>query len=153
MDMDRQRWAALAREAAGFLPDVVLLFKDVAKDPRVPRGTKVKVAAALAYLVSPIDLVPDFIPGLGHLDDLAIVALAAHELLEGAGEQVVRDHWRGTGQGLDVLLKLVAADFRPRNLVRRLVTEQLLGRGKAKKVRGTVIDGEIVDRAPMRRPR
>jgi uncharacterized membrane protein YkvA (DUF1232 family) len=153
MDMDRQRWAALAREATTFLPDVVRLFKDVAKDPRLPRGTKVKVAAALAYLVSPIDLLPDFIPGLGHLDDLAIVALAAHELLEGAGEQVVREHWRGTEQGLDFLLRLVAADLRPRTLARRLVTDQLFGRSKAKRVAGSVIDGEIVDRAPMRRPR
>jgi uncharacterized membrane protein YkvA (DUF1232 family) len=153
MDIDRQRWSALAREAAGFLPDVVRLFKDVGKDPRVPRGAKIRVGAALAYILSPIDLVPDWLPGIGALDDLAIVALAARELLDGAGEDVVREHWRGTDKGLDVLLKLVAADLRPRTLARRLVTEQLFGMGKSKPVRGNVIDGEIVDRAPTRRPR
>jgi uncharacterized membrane protein YkvA (DUF1232 family) len=154
MELAKQQWTRLAREAVAFLPDVVVLFKDVLTDPRVPRGAKIKVAGALAYIVSPIDLVTDWIPGVGLLDDVAIVALAAHELLEGAGEDVVREHWRGTEQGLDLLLKLVATEFRPRKLLRRLVTEQIFGlHGRPGRGDGTVIDGEIVDRAPARRSR
>lgn len=154
MELDKTKWTPLAREAVAFLPDVVMLFKDVLQDPRVPRGAKFKVGAALAYIVSPIDIITDWIPGVGMLDDVAIVALAAHELLEGAGEEIVREHWHGSPQGLELLLKLVATDFRPRRLARRLLTEQVFGfRGRPKREGGVVIDGEIVDRAPARRGR
>ena len=153
MEIDKQNWPALAREAVAFLPDVVNLFKDVMGDPRVPRSAKIKVGAALAYIVSPLDFITDLIPGVGMLDDVAIVALAAHELLDGAGEEIVREHWRGTEQGLDLLLKLVATDLRPRRLMRRLVTERVFGfKGNQMPPKaGRVIDGEIVGEPRARR--
>jgi uncharacterized membrane protein YkvA (DUF1232 family) len=138
----------VAREATAFLPDVAVLFKNVARDRRVPRGAKIKVAAALAYLLSPIDLVADVIPGIGLLDDVAIVAFAARELLDSAGADIVREHWRGSPQGLDVVLRLVDTDLHPRRVLKSFVVDALSGRSRSRRPRGAgrVIDGEIVDR-------
>ena len=145
MAVDKQNWAHLARETASLVPDVVLLFKDISADPRVPRSSKLKVAGALAYLVSPIDLVSDFIPGVGMLDDVAIVAFAARELLDSAGEDVVREHWRGTERGLELVMNLVEADLSPRSLLRRLVTDRLLGAsGRSGARRERIIEGELM---------
>jgi uncharacterized membrane protein YkvA (DUF1232 family) len=144
MAADKQNWAQLARETASLVPDVVLLFKDVSSDPRVPRSSKLKVAGALAYLVSPIDFVSDFIPGVGMLDDVAIVAFAARELLESAGEEVVREHWRGTERGLELVMSLVEADLRPRSLLRRLVTDRLVGATRRGRPRERIIEGELM---------
>ncbi len=118
--MDTQRLKEIAREAAQFLPDVALLFRDVAKDPRVPRRVKYEAAIAAGYLVIPFDLVPDFIPVVGQLDDLAVIGWAARRLLLGAGETVLREHWRGTDRGLEVLLQAAALSWRrPRLLPKR----------------------------------
>ncbi|MEO6713024.1 MAG: YkvA family protein [Mycobacteriales bacterium] len=148
MPVDKSAWPAAAREITTFLPDVVVLFKDIARDPRVSRGAKIKVGAALAYLVSPIDLIADVIPGVGMLDDVAIVAYAARELLDGAGADIVREHWRGSQHGLDVVLRLVDTDLRPRRMLRSFVVDAISGKAPRARVRGRgrVIDGEVVDR-------
>jgi uncharacterized membrane protein YkvA (DUF1232 family) len=111
--VDKERLKAFAREAAQFLPDVAVLFRDVGKDPRVPKRVKYEVAAAAAYLVMPFDLIPDFIPVLGQLDDVAVVGWAVRRLLLGAGESVLREHWRGSDRGLEVLLQAASAGWRP----------------------------------------
>ncbi|HVF19603.1 MAG TPA: YkvA family protein [Mycobacteriales bacterium] len=125
--MDKESFRALAREAVAFGPDVARLFRDVARDERVPRRVKVEVGLAAGYLVMPFDVIPDFIPGIGQLDDVAIVAWAVRRLLLGAGEPVLREHWRGTDRGLEVLLQLASAGFRPRRLLAGL-TLGLAGR-------------------------
>lgn len=152
MPEEKPAWLTIAREASTFLPDVALLFKDVVRDPRVPRSAKIKVGAALAYLVSPLDLIADVIPGVGMLDDVAIVAFAARELLDGAGEDIVREHWRGSAHGLDVVLRLVDTDLHPRRLLRSYVVDALIGRRPSRRERdaGVVIDGEVVDSRPVR---
>lgn len=147
MPADKPAWTSLAREATTFLPDVAILFKDVLRDPRVPRGAKIKVGAALAYLVSPLDLIADVIPGVGMLDDVAIVAFAARELLDGAGADIVREHWRGSDHGLDVVLRLVDTDLRPRRALRAFVVDALTGGRPEKRQHrsgGQIIDGEVV---------
>ena len=118
--MDKDQAKRLAREVAQFVPDVVRLFRDVAKDPRVPRRVKIEAGAAAAYLVMPIDLIPDFIVGIGQLDDVAIVAWAVRRLLMGAGEGILREHWRGSDRGLEMLLQLAAAGLRPKRLLAAL---------------------------------
>jgi uncharacterized membrane protein YkvA (DUF1232 family) len=92
--------AALAR----FVPDCVVLAKRLVGDPRVPRRSKVALVLVLGYLVCPIDLVPDFIPVAGQLDDAVMVALVLRHLVRAAGPQVVRDHWPGSQRSLDVVL-------------------------------------------------
>ena len=86
--------------------DAILLLKDTASDPRVPRRTKVLVALAAVYLVSPLDLVPDVIGVVGQLDDLAVAVLAVRRLLRDAGYDVIYDLWRGSDEGLALVLTL-----------------------------------------------
>lgn len=94
--------AALAR----FIPDCLVLFRRLLTDPRVPWPRKAAVAATIAYLATPFDLVPDFIPLAGQLDDAVIVALALRGLLRGAGESLVREHWPGPQRSLQEICQL-----------------------------------------------
>ena len=94
-----------AKELATLLPNLIRLCKDLATDPRVPRSAKVVLAIAGAWLVSPIDLVPEFIPVLGPLDDVVVAALALRYLARRAGVDIVREHWRGEPATLDTILR------------------------------------------------
>lgn len=89
-----------------FVRDVILLMKDLATDPRVSRQDKVVAVLAAAYLVSPVDLVPDKIPVLGQLDDVSVAALGLRRLLAGAGYEVIYELWRGSDEGLSLVLAL-----------------------------------------------
>lgn len=96
---------AQAREIAGLVPNLVALFRGLVGDPRVPRTTKGLVWFALAWLVSPIDLVPEFIPVLGPLDDAIVAALVLRYVLRRTELSVLLDHWRGERSTLDVLVR------------------------------------------------
>src|SRR5829696_4900307 len=74
-----------ARALGGFVPDCVVLVGRLLHDPRVPRRRKLLLALLAAYLASPIDLVPDFIPVAGQLDDAILVALVLRSIVRGAG--------------------------------------------------------------------
>ena len=89
------------------LPNLVKLGWRLMKDPRVPVKHRAVVAAALGYAVSPIDLIPDFIPFLGQADDLLVLALALNHLFNAAGERIVREHWDGTGDVLEIVQGVV----------------------------------------------
>jgi uncharacterized membrane protein YkvA (DUF1232 family) len=93
-----------AKEIAALLPNFVILFKGLIRDPRVPRGSKWLLAFGAAWVASPIDLLPEFLPVLGPLDDAVVVALILRHLLKKAGEDVVREHWRGEPATMDLLL-------------------------------------------------
>ncbi len=95
-----------ARALGGFVPDCVVLVRRLLGDPRVPRRRRVLLLLLVAYLASPIDLVPDVIPVAGQLDDAILVALALRALLRGGGEALVREHWPGPERSLAVLLAL-----------------------------------------------
>lgn len=83
------------REIALFLPNFVVLLKRLVSDPRVPRKSKLILAGTILYLVSPIDVVPDFVPGLGQLDDVVVALLALHSILNRVDDEVVIEHWPG----------------------------------------------------------
>ena len=83
------------REIALFLPNFVILLKRLVSDPRVPRKSKLILGATIVYLVSPIDVVPDFVPGLGQLDDVVVALLALHSILNRVDDEVVLEHWPG----------------------------------------------------------
>jgi uncharacterized membrane protein YkvA (DUF1232 family) len=102
-----------ARELATLLPNLILLFKDLARDPNVPRRAKVVLALAAVWLVSPIDLLPEFLPVLGPLDDAVIAALALRYLVRRAGPEVVRVHWRGEPATLDAILRAARIPVTP----------------------------------------
>ena len=95
-----------ARAAARFIPDLLVLFRRLVADPRVPRWRKALLVALIAYLASPIDLVPDFIPVAGQLDDVLIAALVLRVVLRGGGEALVREHWPGPESSLSLILRL-----------------------------------------------
>jgi uncharacterized membrane protein YkvA (DUF1232 family) len=84
-----------AKQLARLLPDLAMLLRGLLRDPRVSRGSKVLVGFAIVWVVSPIDLLPEFLPVIGPLDDVIVVALVLRHLVKRAGPQVVRDHWRG----------------------------------------------------------
>jgi uncharacterized membrane protein YkvA (DUF1232 family) len=95
-----------ARAWAGFVPDCVVLFKRLLGDDRVSRGRKLLIGALVAYLALPFDLVPDFIPVAGQLDDAIAVAFVLRTVLRGAGPELVREHWPGPPASLGVMLRL-----------------------------------------------
>lgn len=95
------------REALRLVPDVVRLLRRLIADRSLPRGVRIRLVFLLAYLVSPIDLVPDFIPVLGYLDDAVIVGIALRSVTRRAGPQALDRHWPGTPAGLAVIRSLV----------------------------------------------
>jgi uncharacterized membrane protein YkvA (DUF1232 family) len=101
-----------ARAWAGLVPDCVVLFARLLKDPRVPRRHKFLLAALVAYLSMPLDLIPDFLPVVGALDDAIIVAVILRTLFRGAGPGLIREHWPGPGPSLDLMLRLAGANRR-----------------------------------------
>ena len=98
--------AELARALARLVPDCVVLFRRLLGDPRVPRSKKFLLGAIIPYLLLPIDLVPDFIPVAGYLDDAVIVAFALRHVLRGSDPAIVTEHWPGPPASLALILKL-----------------------------------------------
>jgi len=76
------------------------------RDPRVPRRAKFVLALVVPYLASPIDLIPDFIPVLGQLDDALVVVLALRYVTRTAGREVIAELWPGSERGLGIVLSL-----------------------------------------------
>jgi uncharacterized membrane protein YkvA (DUF1232 family) len=94
-----------ARALARFVPDCVVLFKRLLADPRVEWWRKALLVVVIVYLASPIDLVPDFIPVAGQLDDAILVVIALRVLLRGSGPRLLAEHWPGPRRSLLVLLR------------------------------------------------
>lgn len=95
-----------ARALVSFVPDCVVLFRRLLGDDRVPRSRKLIVLALVGYLALPFDLVPDFIPVAGQLDDAIVVALVLRLVLRAGGPELLREHWPGPEGSLNVLLRL-----------------------------------------------
>lgn len=93
-------------ELASFMGEIGQLVWRVVRDPRVGRWQKLAAGAAVAYLVSPIDLVPDFLPVVGQLDDLVVARQALKLLTQSAGVDVLREHWGGTDDGFALVMRV-----------------------------------------------
>jgi len=106
------------------LPQYLRLLGGLISDPRVALVDKLLVAGAMAYIVMPLDVVPDFIPFFGEIDDLYLLVLALQRLVANAGRVVLLDHWMGNPTDLaDLNLRgalAAAAFFLPKRLRRRL---------------------------------
>lgn len=105
----------LARDLAAFIPDCLTTVRSLRRDPRVPMRAKAAVLVAGLWVASPIDLIPEFLPVIGPVDDLVVVALA----LRYAGRQVPRDvllaAWPGNPRLLERLLGGPSAAEPPRH--------------------------------------
>lgn len=106
------------------LPRFLRLLWGLITDARVATVDKLLVAGAIAYIVTPIDWIPDFIPFLGEVDDVYLLLIALERLLRNAGSKVLLSHWTGDPADLRALnvrkAVVAAAFFLPRRLRRRL---------------------------------
>ena len=119
---DRETLKQLIRD----IPNFLKLLGRLARDPRVSTVDKAIVVATIGYIVVPLDLIPDFIPFLGQIDDIYLLALALDRLLHNAGVDVLLDHWEGDVASLEMAISALdkAGSFLPeqvRSLLHRRV--------------------------------
>lgn len=94
----------VARDLARFLPDCVTTARRLRRDPRVPRRAKVAVAIAAVWVLSPIDLIPEFLPVIGPLDDVVVVALVLRYAARSVPREVLMEAWPGNPALMERLL-------------------------------------------------
>ncbi len=162
--LDKDAVRELGREIVTFLPDFVVMLRKVLADPRVSQSAKLEAAGALAYLVSPKNRLTNLIPVVGQLDDVAIVAFAFRRLEIGAGEAVLREHWRGSERAFQLLLGASAALSSPRGMIRKAKLVKTIAASTANRIGVSrrppaggadphrIIEGEVVDRTSATRP-
>jgi len=100
------------RDVLRLIPDVVRLLRRLSVDHSLPRGVRIRLVLLLAYLASPIDLIPDFIPVIGYADDAIIVALTLRSIARTAGPDAIDRHWTGTTDGLRAIKRLTGLSLR-----------------------------------------
>jgi len=93
--MDKEQAKSKLLAFINLIPAFVKLMYQLAKDPRVSLGDKAILGAAIAYVFSPVDLIPDMIPFLGQIDDAYIVAISLQRLINSAGPEVLKEYWEG----------------------------------------------------------
>jgi uncharacterized membrane protein YkvA (DUF1232 family) len=96
------------RDLVRLLPHLATLIARLASDARVPRRTKTVLGGVAVYLASPIDVIPDFVPFLGYLDDVILVALVLDGLLNHVDRDIVAQHWPGDASSLDRAARVAA---------------------------------------------
>jgi uncharacterized membrane protein YkvA (DUF1232 family) len=94
----------ILRDLAAFIPDCVTTVRRLRKDPRVPRRAKVAILVAGLWVASPIDLIPEFLPVIGPLDDIVVVALALRYAARQVPREVLLEAWPGETRLLERLL-------------------------------------------------
>lgn len=104
-----------ARELVTLIPNLAVLFRGLLGDPRVPRQSKLWLWFALAWIVSPIDLIPEFIPVAGPLDDAIVAALVLRHVFRHTNPAVLFEHWRGEPSTLDAIIRSGRRKDRPLN--------------------------------------
>lgn len=104
------------------LPDFFILVCRLAVDKRVSTKHKLFVSGIIAYLVMPLDIIPDFIPVIGYVDDLVLAVLGLNLILNEIDEKVLKDNWSGEGDVLHQMQKITAAaeKFLDKNLISRI---------------------------------
>jgi len=114
-------WKAL-KQLVLFAPNVVMLTAALAADKRVPVRMKASLAAAAIYFASPVDLIPDWIPVLGQLDDALLAVVVLDAILNCVDHDIVMEHWRGSPRALAIGGRLAGrlSFFVPRRLKRRV---------------------------------
>src|SRR3954468_10946898 len=108
-----------------FLPNMVVLLGRLVKDRRVPTAEKALLVAAIIYVISPLDLIPDVFPFIGQVDDLYVVALVVLRLINRTDESVVRAHWPGGGDivALADSIASIAPKFLPKRIARVITSK------------------------------
>jgi uncharacterized membrane protein YkvA (DUF1232 family) len=104
------------------LPNLIRLIAKLVTDPMLPRAAKIALAAAMVYLASPLDLIPDVIPFLGYLDDLLLASVLVDGLLNYVDRALVLKYWPGTPESLERIARAarMLAVWVPRRLKARI---------------------------------
>lgn len=103
----------LLRDALSLPPDVIRLIRNLTADPQLPRAARWRLWVLLGYLVTPIDLVPDFMPVIGYADDVVLMSMLLAGAIRAAGADRVRACWTGSAAGLGVVMRLCRVDWHP----------------------------------------
>lgn len=98
---------ARLRDLVAVVPDVLRLVRDLIADRTVPLAVRAALVGLLAWLVSPIDLIPEFVPILGPLDDVVVAVLVLRYVRRRLGAERLRARWRGTEAGYALLARLL----------------------------------------------
>ena len=99
----------LARELATLVPNLTRLFAGLLRDPRVPLRAKFVLGVTTLYLAMPIDIIPDFVPIAGSLDDAIVAAFALRFVVRASSPEIVAEHWPGDPATLRRILWLARA--------------------------------------------
>lgn len=104
------------------LPDFFILVCRLAIDKRVPKKQKLMAGGIIAYVIMPIDIIPDFIPLIGQVDDLVLVVMGLNMILNEIDPKVLADNWSGEGEVLDQMKKITATAeaFLDKNILQRI---------------------------------
>ena len=96
-------------ELIRLVPDLLRLVRSLIGDRSVPRGARVALIALLVWLISPIDLIPEFIPVLGPLDDVVVAVLVLRYVRRKVGLEELRERWPGTPEGFELLRRIIGS--------------------------------------------
>lgn len=115
-----------------FIPNMLMLSGRLLADSRVPLTERALVGGAIIYAIVPIDLIPDMIPFVGQIDDAYLIALSLLRLMERTDPKIVREHWRGGGDVVELIgaAATVAAKFLPKPIRRVLTSRVEMAGGK-----------------------
>src|SRR5262245_8759608 len=103
---NRRRMRSVMRDLLMFVPNLVRLLLALLRDPRVSSADKAILAGTIIYVIAPIDVIPDFIPFIGQIDDSYLVAISLLRLLNRASRSVVLDHWNGEYDIKDIVTSI-----------------------------------------------
>jgi uncharacterized membrane protein YkvA (DUF1232 family) len=98
------------RELLGLIPDVLRLLRSVIGDRSAPPDVRLVLVGLLAWILSPIDLIPEFIPVLGPIDDVVVAVVAMRYVRRRVGVEDLRRRWTGTDDGFALLVRVIGSD-------------------------------------------
>lgn len=114
----RRQLKSLMRELLLYIPNLVMLLVRLLRDPRVSQADKAILAGIIMYVIVPLDVIPDFIPFIGQVDDSYLMAISILRLLNRTERDVVMDHWQGEQDIKSLVdnIAVVAEYFLPKRL-------------------------------------
>src|SRR5215470_11412171 len=112
---ERRRMKSRMKELLLFIPNLLWLLFGLLRDERVSRADKAILAGTILYVISPIDVIPDFIPFIGLVDDSYLISIALLRLMNRADRSIVIEHWKGTSDIKELVTNIskIAAFFLP----------------------------------------
>lgn len=106
-EVDKEAQQTKLKEYALLVPNLAKLLWRLTRDPRVPARSKATLVILMGYVVSPIDIIPDFVPGVGQLDELVIAAFVLDQMLNRVPAEVVQEHWDGDKDILEIVQEIL----------------------------------------------